>query len=239
MRPYWQFALIGLAVLGLAWTPAPAAPGGEGYLPVTPPATLHAALQGNLKEVQDWLAGKDFASAARDARGLTALAHLYGFQGTDRTWRDRTAALAEACSRLSAAAGRKDAAGCDEVVRECTRLLDELRKRTPGSRAADAAFRPRGDTRTWMLLLDSSFTDAKWAKDRKELELMAQAVAEEANAVQYLREAPAWRQCSRDVRAAALEAAGKARANDLAGARAALKTVSRHCEACHDQSNRR
>jgi hypothetical protein len=102
-----------------------------------------------------------------------------------------------------------------------------------------ADFKPQGGTRIWMLLLDSAFTDAKWAKDRGELELLARAVAEEANAIQYLRATPRWRQSSRDVITAALEAAEKAKANDLPAARAALKVVSRHCEACHDQTGRR
>jgi hypothetical protein len=193
----------------------------------------------NLKVVQDWLAGKDFASAARDAQALTALAHLHAFRGRDPGWRDKTAALAGACSRLAAAAGKKDAAACDRLARECNGLLDDLAKQSPGPRAAAADFKPQGSTQTWMLLLDAAFTDAKWAKDGRELELLARAVAEEANAVQYLRAAPRWRQSSRDVRGAALEVAARAKANDLAGARAALKTVSRHCEACHDQTSRR
>jgi hypothetical protein len=239
MRPHWQFPLIGLAVLGLSWTPTPAEPAAEGYTPVSPAPAVHAALQANLKEVQTWLAGRDFVSAARDAQGLTALAHLYGFQGSDRAWRDRTAALADACSRLGAAAGSKDAAACERLARECTGILDDLARRSPGSRTVAADFKPHGSTRTWMMLLDSTFTDAKWAKDRNELELLARTVAEEANAVQYLRATARWRQSSRDVRAAALEVAEKARANDLTGARAALKTVSRHCEACHDQTSRR
>jgi hypothetical protein len=228
-----------MAALGLPWALSTADPVEEGYSPVSPAPAVHGALQSSLKAVQDWLAGKDFSSAAQDAQGLTALAHLYAYQGRDPGWRDATAALADACSRLASAAGKQDAAGCDKLVRECSRLLDDLARRSPGTRAAEGGFKPRGSTKTWMLLLDAAFTDAKWAKDRQELELFARTVAEEANAVQYLRSGARWRQSSRDVRAAALEVAARAKADDLPAAKAALKTVSRNCEVCHEQSNRR
>src|SRR5579885_2626345 len=138
MRSYWGLLSMGPVVLGLAWALCAAEPAEEGYAPVSPAAAVHAALRANLKVVQDWLAGKDFASAARDAQGLTALAHLYACQGSDPSWRDRTAALAGSCSRLGAAAGKQDAAACDRLMRECADLLDNLAKRSPGPRAVAA-----------------------------------------------------------------------------------------------------
>jgi hypothetical protein len=239
VRAYWRTALIGMAALGLPWTFSPAEPAEEGYAPVSPPGAVHAALQSSLKAVQDWLGGKDFASAAREVQGLTALAHLYACQGRDPAWRDKTAALIDASSRLGTAAGKEDAAGCERLVEECARLLEDLARRSPGARAADNGFKPPGSTRTWMLLLDSAFTDAKWAKNAGELEGFARTVAEEANVVQYLRSGPRWRQSAREVRTAALEMAARAKANDFAAARAVLKTISRQCQACHEQTNRR
>jgi hypothetical protein len=239
MRAYWRTALIGMAVLGLPWTFSPAEPAEEGYAPVSPPGAIHAALQSSLKAVRDWLGSKDFASAAQESQGLTALVHLYACQGSDPVWREKTAALADASSRLRAAAGKEDAAGCERAVGECTRLLEDLGRRSPGARAADAGFQPHGSTRTWMMLLDSVFTDAKWAKGAGDLEGFARTVAEEANVVQYLRPSPRWRQSARGVRTAALEMAARAKANDFPAARAGLKIISRQCAACHEQSNRR
>src|SRR5262249_48345001 len=107
MRLRWRTILIGMAALGLPCTLRTAEPAEEGYAPVSPPPAVHAALQSSLKAVQDWLGGKDFASAAQEAQGLTALAHLYAYQGSDPGWRDQTRALADVCSRLTAAAGKQ------------------------------------------------------------------------------------------------------------------------------------
>jgi hypothetical protein len=238
MRVYGRLALIGLALV-LSGAFAPAEPAEEGYVPVSPPSAVHTALRSSLKEIRDWLGGKDFASAAQEAQGLVALAHLYANQGGDPAWREKTAALADAAARLAAAAGKQDAAGCDQYARDSARLLDDLAGRNPGARPAGSGFKPQGGTRTWMLLLDSAFTDAKWAKASPELEGFARTVAEEANVVQYLRDGASWRQSARQTRAAALEVAAKAKANDFPAAKAALKAVSRQCQACHEQSNRR
>ncbi len=238
MRAFGRMALIAMAAGGLSWA-YPVEPAEEGYLPVAPPSAVHAALQSSLKAVRDWLGGKDFVSAAQEVQGLKALVHLYAQQGSDPAWRDKTAALADVSSRLAAAIGKQDAAGCDQQVRACARLLDDLARRSPGARPADAGFKPQGSVRTWMLLLDDAFTDAKWAKERQELEGFARTVAEEANVVQYLRDTPRWRQYARDTRAAALEVAAKAKANDFPAAKAALEAVSRQCQACHEQTNRR
>jgi hypothetical protein len=239
MRPRWQRVLIGAAVLGLLAALPAAEPADEGYSPVAAPQAVHAALQSTLDTVRDWLGRKDFASAARDAEGVAALADLQAHQGTDPGWRERAATLADTAGRLAAAARGKDAAGCDRLARECTRLLDDLAGRSPGPRAKELGFRPRGGTMTWMTLLEAAYSDAKTAGDGREMELLAQAVAEEANAVYYLRPGTAWRHSALDLRGAALEAAARAHANDQGAARAALKGVRRRCDQCHEESRRR
>ncbi len=238
MRALGRIAVIGLALLfsGVVITAEPAE---EGYSPVSPPSAVHAALRSSLKAIRDWLDGKDFASAAQESQGLVALAHLYVRQGSDPAWREKATALAAASGQLAAAAGKQDAAGCDRAVGEAGRLLDDLSRRDPGARPAGAGFRPQGGVRTWMLLLDDAFTDAKWAKEAQALEGFARTVAEEANVVQYLRDGAGWRQSARQTRAAALEVAAKAKVNDFPAAKLALKAVSRACQACHEQSNRR
>jgi hypothetical protein len=229
----------GLVVSGLLASLCLAAPGDEGYSPVAPAPALEAALRSSLKSVGDWINDGDFLSAARDAQGLAVLAHLYGHQGGDRVWRERTTALTEAATRLVAAARSKNAAVCVKQMEECTRLHDDLAKRLPGARDTVKDFKPRGGTATWMLLMDAAYSDAKTARTARDLERLAGAIAEESNALRHLRGDARWRQSSRDVQTAALEVAGKARADDLAGAKTALKVVYRRCEACHDQTRRK
>ncbi|HEY7314021.1 MAG TPA: hypothetical protein VH643_32020 [Gemmataceae bacterium] len=216
-----------------------AAPADEGYSPVAPAAALDAALRSSLKTVRDWINDGDFVSAARDAQGLAVLAHLYGHQGGDRVWRERTTALTDAATGLAAAARSKDAAVCTKQMEQCARLLDDLAKRSPGARDTVKDFKPRGGTATWMLLMDAAYSDAKTARTARDLERLAESIAEESNALRHLRGDARWRQTSRDVQTAALEVADKARADDLAGAKTALKAVYRRCEACHDLTRRR
>src|SRR5439155_3793618 len=102
---------------------APAA----GYVPVAPVSALHAALASNLKQVRGWLDDGDFASAEQTAQGLAALAWLHGFQGGE-AWRGKTATLRDACTGLSTALRRKDAAASDRAMRACSDALAELAK---------------------------------------------------------------------------------------------------------------
>lgn len=229
----------GLVLSGLLAGLCLAAPAEEDYSPVAPAPALDATLRSSLKTVRDWINDGDFVSAARNAQGLAVLAHLYAHQGGDRVWRERTTALTEAAIRLAAAARSKDAALCTKQMDECARLLDDLAKRSPGARETVKNFKPRGGTATWMFLMDAAYSDAKTARTARDLERLAGAIAEESNALGHLRDDARWRQTSRDVQTAALEVADKARADDLAGAKTALKVVYRRCEACHDRTRRR
>lgn len=234
----WRIAG-GLGIVGLVAGLCGAGPEDEHYSPVSPPLAIHVALRSSLKTVRNWVEDRDFASTSRDAQGLTALAHLYVYQGDGRAWREKTADLLTVSSRLSAAARNKDTAACTRIVRECDVLLDDLARLSPGGPKVEKEFKLRGGLTTWMLLLDAAYSDAKTSRDCRELEQLALAVAEESNAARHLRADARWRRMFADVRQSALDVAGRAKAGDLVAAKAALKNVYRRCDACHDQSRKR
>ncbi|MCS6850529.1 MAG: cytochrome c [Gemmataceae bacterium] len=225
-------ATVTLAVLSVrAWTQDSRE---DDYRPVAPPAALRQALVSQLNVVQDWLKDQDQASAAQSAQGLLALARLLEQQSSDRSWREQTARLVQACDRVRAAAQAGQGGEAMESVKQCAAILQSLEKVKPaGNSAPVSGFKLSGSTKTWMLLMDGAYVDAKSAKTASELEQLALALAEEANAVGHLRADPRWRQMSRAVRDAALQSAAGARSNDLTAARKALKGVYERCEACH------
>jgi hypothetical protein len=220
--------LLGCHLLCPASEPAP--------LPVSPTAAIHSALKSNLDQVRSWLADSDFASAAEATRGLSALAWLSEQQGDAAGWRHQTAALRRACSTLEAAVRRKGADASAKAADACATLLAGLAKEKAGASRAGAPA-PFGSTKTWMLLIEGAYVDAKSAESPRDLERQARAIAEEILIVSRLRTDPRWRKLSEDVRTAALRAAESGRTQDLATARKALKAVYHRCEACH-QANR-
>jgi cytochrome c556 len=204
------------------------------FVPVAPAPALQIALEANLKLVRDWLDQKDYGSAAETTQGMLILAQLHGTQSTQPAWRERVARLRATLTRLAAASKEKDAAGCQKAVKDCEALLAELSRNFPkGEQAAERNFKPAGALRTWMLLLEGTYTDAKTAANIKELEAFACTIAEGANALQHERGDVRWRMFAREVREAALAAAAKAKAGELEPARQALKMVYPRCEACH------
>ncbi len=222
-------ATLFLAGLAGSWADDPGA-----YTPVATPRALLTALRMNLKIVEGWLNDRDYASAGQTAQGLIVLAQLQAYQSGDKDWQLRTKALAEAGGRLLAATKKKDPAACEKSVRECAVLLDELAKRpVPGPKVTAKNFATFGSTKTWMLLMDGTYVDAKSAKKPAELEDLAYTLAETLNVTSHLRNDAMWRTMALDNRKAALSAATKAAANDLDGARRDLKAVYAGCEACH------
>lgn len=205
------------------------------YAPVAPAKALHAALESNLKLVGGWLDEADFISAAQAAQGLDVLAWLYAHQGDEPRWRERTAALRQACAGLVAAARRQDAAACAKAARACADLLIVLAKAPPGeARPVVKDFRPPGATKTWMLLMEGAYADGKTARSPEQLARYAHEIAEEANAVSFLRSDPRWRKMAQEVSVSALRAAEMAHGKDVEKARTALKAVYARCEACHE-----
>lgn len=233
----WSLVLGLCLVLGLsspAQTPS-------GYSPVAPPAALNKALALNLKAVQDWVKEKDFQSAAESVHGLATLAHLYAYQSPDADWRKRCSAFQESVTRLANVTRQKQVAECEKTIAECSRLLDELAKAAPKTEAKAEAkdYKPQGSTKTWMLLMDGAYIDAKSAKTAPDLQILAQAVAEEANAAAYLRPDARWRNDSFAVREAALQVAKQAAGGNLAEAKKSLKGIYNSCEACHDRARKK
>jgi hypothetical protein len=223
---------IGFAAATQRTTPEP-------FSPVAPAAAINAALRSNLKLVQDWLKDRDYASAAETAEGLAVLAQAYQCQSAQSGWRERVAALRESCSILVAQAKARDAAGCTQAVASCAALLAELSQNLPSeSNAVEQNFKPVGSTKTLMKLLDGTYADAKASKGADELMQLAYALAEGTNVVRHLRLDDAWREAAREARDAALRVAAKAERDDIAGARAELKSVRNRCEACHQAFKR-
>jgi soluble cytochrome b562 len=164
------------------------------------------------------------------------LAQLYGYQSTQPAFREKVATLSGLCDRLGKATKAKDEAASQKALDECEALLAELAKAAPpNDRTTDKGFKPLGSTKTWMLLVDGTYSDAKAAKDPKQVEHYAYTIAEGCNAMAHLRTDPRWRQESLAVRDAALQAAQKAQAGELGPAREALKVVYQTCENCHQR----
>jgi hypothetical protein len=232
--------IAGLLVAGADSPRVPAVePAATTYSPLVPAAAIQAALQANLKIVRDWLDQEDFASAATAAQRLGTLAQLHGYQSTQSRWHDQIASLQQACSKLAAAAKRKDANGCEKMAQECASLLNELAAHPPtGDKVMEKNFKPFGPTNTWMWLMEGAYVDARWATTAQEMEPWAYTLAEEMNVVAHLRANASWRTMALETRAAALQAASSARQNDLTAARQALKNVRSRCDACHHDYKR-
>jgi hypothetical protein len=238
MRRKSRDLLVGLVLLGLFGAGGGAEPVEKGYRAVTQPAVLQSALKKQVETVRGWLDEKDFPSAAEAAQGLTTLARLHSYQGSQAAWQEKTAALASTATRLNGAARSKDGPECARLLLECSRLLEDLSRQPPGPPAVVKDFKPPGSTKTWMLLLDAAYSDARSARTPQELEQLASSIAEEINAYQFFRSDDRWRQHSREVREAALAVAEKARGRDLAAGRVALKSVYRACESCHERTRK-
>jgi hypothetical protein len=208
------------------------------YAPVGSLASMHLVLQSQLKAVKDWVAEKDFVSAAQTGRGLNTLAQLYSYQFADEGWRTHCSALATASNKLVEAAGKKAAGDCEKASEECTRLIDDLAAKQPkeAGKVEHKGFKLPGNLRTWMTLLDGSYVDAKSAATAKELALRTEVIATQANALKHLRSSDTWSKHSLAVRDAALQVSEQARKNEFAEAKKSLKTIFQRCEACHENS---
>jgi hypothetical protein len=227
-------------LLALAGFCVSAADEDSSYTPVATPKALQRALRVNLKIVEDWVNDKDYVSAVQTTHGLIVLAQLYGYQSTDKDWQQRTKTLAEASGRLLVAARQKDETGCAKSVRECADLLEAMAKQPPtGPKVVIPKFATFGSTKTWMLLMDGAYVDAKSARSPAELEDQAFTLAETLNVSSHLRNDAQWRTMALDTRRAALAAAAKAAAQDVDGAKRELKLVYVGCESCHQGTKKK
>jgi hypothetical protein len=209
-----------------------------GYTPVAPASALHAAVKSNVKTVRNWVDEKDYTSAAEATRGLALAVQLYSYQSGAPDWRKQIAALQETNSRLGDAVKRKSKPDCDKLLAECDRLLEDMAKGPPAGAPAARDFKTFGANKTWMLLMEGTYIDAKRADTKEELAQFAKAIAEESNALSLQHGEGQWRKQSIEVRDAALRAAKVAADSDLAAAKKSLKEIYQRCEACHQREKK-
>lgn len=212
--------------------------GGEsnpsGYTPVAPPAATSKALRSSLQAVQDWVEQGDFVSAADTSGELQVLVRLYRYHSNTDTWGEKMVRLEEAARQVQAATRKEDRAGAVKAIANFSKQLDEVGKTPPpGPKVVEGNFRPTGSLKTWMLILDAAYGESKRTRAPEEIELLAGAIAEEANAVRFLRTDARWRKTAEEVRDLALSAADKARTEGVDAARAELKRANQRCEFCH------
>ncbi len=204
------------------------------YAPVAPRSAVEQVARANLEVIRGWLADKDFASAAETTQGLIGLTELLEHRLSAGQWKDQTKVLREASHRLASAAKNKDAADADKAAKECEDALAVLaRLPIEEDRLALRDFRPYGVKKTWMLLMDGVYQDAKAAKTGREIENLAYFLAEGGNVVAHFEDQAEWRKGAGEMSAAALELAKQARTLDAAAAKTALKGVYQRCERCH------
>jgi hypothetical protein len=239
VRVTWIVLTAGVIFIGKNFLLAIEPKDAPGYVPLGSRAAVQAALRTHLKIVRDWLGEKDYLSVAEAGQGLTALAWLYGLQSNEPAWQAKAKTLQEACAQLSASAKAKDLEGCENRAKTCEKLLNELAgRRIDTPTKIQQSFKPFGATKTWMLLMDGAYVDAKTAKSAPELDQLASVIAEEANVVAHQRTDESWRKAALAVRASAQAVADLAKKNDVAAARASFKTVYQRCEACHEAFRR-
>lgn len=209
----------------------------EGYTPVAGTPALQAAGKQTLKALVDWVDQKDYQSAVETNRELLILAQLLDYQSKDKAHRDAVAAFRADAEELNKAFRAKDDKRSRELLKSLTARLDKLPAPAAADKVSDAGFKPTGGVKTWMLMMDGLYAESKRA-DAQELQLLASALAEEANAAAYLRGDAKWRKTAHDTRDEALKVVKTAEGGDAAAARAGLKKVYQACESCH-QANKR
>lgn len=210
-----------------------AAPGDEGFRPVAGAEPLRRAAALSLAGARDWLAQKDFASLAQSGPELDLLARLLGAQGSNPDWQKGTAHLEDLARKLGPACRAKDLAAASVVLQGYGDQLTALEKIAPGESKPQPGFKAGGSVKTWMLALDFAYNEAKFSKSPEKLTDLARVLAEEANAVQFLKGDLRWRTYSRQVRDHALQAAEAGQGKKLDDARTFLQKAFQRCEACH------
>lgn len=227
---------LGLALCALG-TSAAQQPPREGYSPVAGTPALQAAAKQTLKALADWVDQKDYQSAVETNRELVILAQLLDYQSKDKAHRDAVAAFRADVEELNKAFRAKEDRRSRDLLKSLTARIDKLPAPPAADKVSDAAFKPTGGVKTWMLMMDSLYAESKRA-DAQELQLLTSALAEEANAAAYLRGDAKWRKTALDTRDEALKVSKTAADGDAHAARAGLKKVYQACESCHQATKR-
>jgi hypothetical protein len=208
----------------------------DSFTPVAPPKALGRVLKMNLDQAERWCDENDLASAAKSSQAALRLAGLLAPDATGGA-KPRADALLTECAAIGSAANGKNMAQTRSKLAAANASLEGLLAVLPGERNTWGDFKPTGSNGSWMGLIDSSYTDAKYATSADEFQALVYTLAEEANIVSQLRKEPSWRQMAYSVRDTALAAAKESR-QDLTKAKQTLRTVYPRCEACHNANRR-
>jgi hypothetical protein len=210
-----------------------AAPGDEGFKPVASPAAMRMAAEMSLKGAYDWLAQKDLASLAQSGPELELMARLLAVQGNSPDWQKGTANLEDLAKKLPGACRSKDASKAGTILKGYEEQLATLAKTPAGEPQSAANFKATTNVKTWMLTMDFAYNEAKIARTPEKMSELSRVLAEEANAMQFLKGDTKWRTITREVRDLALESATAAADKKTDEAKGLLQKAFQRCEFCH------
>lgn len=236
MAREWLRAVSLTPVFLMPFVPGQTSP--NGYKPVTPASTLQKALESNLGFVRQWLKDKDYKSAAQSVEGVEALALLYYHRGTSPQWQKETKVLRDLCEQLASLVEKKNGAMAKELVKKCEAQVKIIARLPPPVAKPVAGFRPGSGTKTWMLLMDGAYSDARYATSPGELARYARELAEEANALAYLQQSAQWQKHAKAVSREAVAVSEMATTKNLTELKKAIQKVYQRCKACHENYRR-
>lgn len=205
----------------------------SGFKPVAGVGPMRQACELSLAAARDWLAQKDLASLTQSAPELELMARLLAVQGSAAGWKEGTARLEDLARKLGLACRSRNADLAGTILKDYQEQLSALGKIQAGEAKALPSFKASGGVKTWMLALDFAYNEAKSSQTPGKMADLARVLAEEANALQFLRGDVRWRTYSREVRDHAVQAAEAARANQPDAAKKHLLKAFERCDACH------
>jgi hypothetical protein len=238
IAPYSSVLFVLICALSTAFSFGARAP----YAAGSGPSEVYALLRAvglNLRVAGQWLDDGDFDSAAETVERAKLLLIFCEFQSREESWLAQVAMVRSQCDQLIALAKDKDAGACAELAKNCLTALASLEATAPDERSVKVdELNPPDQIRSFMKLLNGSYSDAKLAKSFDELNAMTYVIAETTNVVQFLKSDSDWRERACDVRDAALKVARLKSDTDLKVARQELKNVYERCQACHQAFRR-
>jgi hypothetical protein len=206
------------------------------FTPVAPARSLGRVVKLNLEQVERWCDENDLASAAQATQSTVLLATFLARQSGDKS-KAIGDQLVRECNAIGAAARAKNMTQTRAGLMAANASLSKLLNQRSDGLVSWIDFKPSGNVRAWMVLLDGGYADAKIATEADDFYALALTLAEEANVVAELRKEPRWREMAHAARDAALASAKQSR-QDLPGARQTLRTMFARCESCHQAYQR-
>ncbi len=206
------------------------------FTPVAPARSVGRVVKLNLDQVERWCDENDLASAAQATQSTVLLATFLARHADDKS-KSTADQLVRDCNAIGASARGKNMAWTRDGLKAAKASLSKLLTQTSEAKPNWADFKPSGNVRAWMVLLDGGYAESKTATDADDFEALALTLAEEANVVAQLRKEPRWQQLAYSARDAALTSAKQSH-QDLPGARQTLRTMFARCETCHQAYQR-